>query len=85
MASNQDTPISAQIDSLTRRIQKNNVDADDRLKTLSAARGLMTALESPVERIIQDVVMVRYLIYCFLRYFDGSGSFQIKPTCVSES
>lgn len=54
--------LSAQIAALTETIpaagQGHGLDETSRLEALSAARSLVAALESPVERIIQDVVMV---------------------------
>ncbi|KAJ5651544.1 uncharacterized protein N7484_005267 [Penicillium longicatenatum] len=53
----QKTTIATQITALTRSVQAQCLDETTRLEALSAARALLATLESPVERIIQDVVM----------------------------
>ncbi|KAI9934449.1 hypothetical protein MW887_000063 [Aspergillus wentii] len=51
--------IESQIAALTSSVQSNQVPLDDaaRLKAINAAQGLLDALKSPVEIILQDVVM----------------------------
>lgn len=58
MSQNKDTSLSSQIAALTDSVQTQGLDEQARLEALNAARGLLAALESPVERVIQDVVMV---------------------------
>ena len=58
MTQNMDTSLSSQIAALTDSAQTRSLDEQARSEALNAARGLLAALESPVERIIQDVVMV---------------------------
>ncbi|KAJ5915994.1 O-methyltransferase family 2 [Penicillium tannophilum] len=53
----QKTTIATQITTLTEIIQAQALDEQTRLEALNAARGLLATLESPTERIIQDVVM----------------------------
>lgn len=54
--------IAAQIASLARSVQSTGfADEAARQEALGSARGLLQALESPVERILQDVVVVRCL------------------------
>ncbi|KAJ5825051.1 O-methyltransferase family 2 [Penicillium robsamsonii] len=56
----QNNPILSQIIALTGSAQTQDLDEQARSEALDAARGLVGALEShvsPVERIIQDVVM----------------------------
>ncbi|OQE28052.1 hypothetical protein PENFLA_c005G04354 [Penicillium flavigenum] len=57
MTQNKDTPLSSQIAALTGSVQTQCLDEQARSEALDAARGLLAALESPVERVIQDVVM----------------------------
>ncbi|CAI7610465.1 unnamed protein product [Penicillium crustosum] len=57
MSQNKDTSLSSQIAALTDSVQTQGLDEQARLEALNAARGLLAALESPVERVIQDVVM----------------------------
>jgi hypothetical protein len=49
-----------QIAQLTQTVQSNRGSLDDatRFKALTAARGLLEALESPPETVIRDVVLV---------------------------
>lgn len=54
----QKSTIATQITTLTEIIQAQALDESTRLEALNAARGLLATLESPTERIIQDVVMV---------------------------
>jgi hypothetical protein len=54
----QELDITSQINTLTGIIKSEKLDEVTRLQALSATRGLLETLESPVERIIQDVVMV---------------------------
>ncbi|KAJ6021441.1 O-methyltransferase family 2 [Penicillium herquei] len=49
--------ILAEFTALAGRLQGSNIDEDVRLKALAVTRGLLSALESPFERIMQDVVM----------------------------
>ena len=58
MTQNKDTSLSSQIAALTGSVQTQCLDEQARSEALDAARGLLAALESPVERIIQDVVLV---------------------------
>ncbi|KAJ5540384.1 O-methyltransferase family 2 [Penicillium frequentans] len=53
----QKSTIATQITTLTEIIQAQALDESTRLEALNAARGLLATLESPTERIIQDVVM----------------------------
>ena len=52
--------LEEQIASLTQTVQSNRESLDDatRLRTLKAARGLLDALGSPPETVMQDVVLV---------------------------
>lgn len=50
--------LSSQIAALTGSVQTQGLDEQARAEALNAARGLLAALESPIERVIQDVVMV---------------------------
>jgi pheromone shutdown protein TraB len=54
----QELDITGQITALAGTIKSEKLDEVTRLQALSAARDLLETLESPVERIIQDVVMV---------------------------
>jgi hypothetical protein len=58
----QELDITGQINALTGSIKSENFDEATRLRALNAARVLIETLESPVERIIQDVVMVSLAI-----------------------
>lgn len=58
MIQNKDTYLSSQIAALTGSVQTQCLDEQARSEALDAARGLLAALQSPVERVIQDVVMV---------------------------
>ncbi|KAJ5945967.1 O-methyltransferase family 2 [Penicillium verhagenii] len=49
--------ITSQISALARTIKSEKLDEATRLQALGAARDLLDSLESPVERIINDVVM----------------------------
>ncbi|KAJ6097481.1 O-methyltransferase family 2, partial [Penicillium canescens] len=53
----QELDITGQITALAGTIKSEKLDEVTRLQALSAARDLLETLESPVERIIQDVVM----------------------------
>ncbi|KAI3104201.1 hypothetical protein CBS147333_7255 [Penicillium roqueforti] len=57
MTQDMDTSLSAQIAALADSAQTRGLDEQARSEALNAARRLVAALESPVERIIQDVVM----------------------------
>ncbi|PYH99493.1 sterigmatocystin 8-O-methyltransferase precursor [Aspergillus ellipticus CBS 707.79] len=52
-------PLDAQITALTSAVQSNRESLDDaaRLKAITAARGLLAALHSPAETVIQDSIM----------------------------
>lgn len=54
----QELDITGQITALAGTIKSQKFDEPTRLQALNAARNLLETLESPVERIIQDVVMV---------------------------
>lgn len=56
------TSLEDQIASLTATVHANRASLDDatRVKALKAAKGLVEALGSPPETVIQDVVLVRY-------------------------
>lgn len=61
MTQDMDTSLSAQIAALADSAQTRGLDEQARSEALNAARRLVAALESPVERIIQDVVMVCFM------------------------
>lgn len=54
----QSTFISERIASLAEDAKSQQLDDETRAVALNAARDLVAALESPVERVIQDVVLV---------------------------
>lgn len=60
MTSPQGDALEDQIASLTQSVRANRGSLDDatRFKALKAARGLVEALGSPPETVIQDVVLV---------------------------
>lgn len=53
--------IATQIAALTESVQAQALDEQTRLEALNNARDLLATLESPIERIVQDVVMVSAL------------------------
>ncbi|KAJ5501179.1 O-methyltransferase family 2 [Penicillium expansum] len=57
MSQNKDMSLSSQIAALTGSVQTQGLDEQARAEALNAARSLLAALESPIERVIQDVVM----------------------------
>lgn len=58
MAQEPDASLPTQIAALTGSLQGHALDEKTRCEALTAARGLLAALESPIERALQDVVMV---------------------------
>ncbi|KAJ5586842.1 uncharacterized protein N7459_002607 [Penicillium hispanicum] len=57
MAQDKELSLPTQIAALAGGLHGQALDEKTRLEALSATRGLLAALESPVERVLQDVVM----------------------------
>lgn len=60
--------IATQIAALTESVQAQALDEQTRLEALNNARDLLATLESPIERIVQDVVMVSALWFRGLKF-----------------